>query len=158
MECWPGSKVLILKYHDLMSMSTSIYLCTYYPSDQKIKNTRVLITMTNQLSTQPWSWATPPSINNARTMHRASTLAFSGSPPAIYLYAASASIQRPPCLQDDLWPAQHQPRTPLQRSDLSSKEEKTMINAIHDQWRWSIHTNWYAIKHTAMRGRLRVTL
>ena len=53
MECWPGSKVLLLKYHDLMSMSTSIYLCTYYPSDQKIKNTRVLITKKNQLSTQP---------------------------------------------------------------------------------------------------------
>ena len=49
MECWPGSKVLILKYRDLMSMSTSIYLCTHYPPDKKIKNTRVLITKKNQL-------------------------------------------------------------------------------------------------------------
>ena len=27
--------LLILKYRDLMSMSTRIYLCTYYPSDQR---------------------------------------------------------------------------------------------------------------------------
>ena len=37
-----------------MSMSTSNTRGTYYPSDQKIKNTRVLITKINQLSTQPW--------------------------------------------------------------------------------------------------------
>ena len=52
-ECWPGSKVLILKYRDLMSMSTSNTRGTYYPSDRKIINMRVLITKINQLSTQP---------------------------------------------------------------------------------------------------------
>ena len=29
MECWPGSKVLILKYHDLMSMYEYKYLLAY---------------------------------------------------------------------------------------------------------------------------------
>ena len=36
-----------------MSMSTSNTRVTYYPSNQKLKNTRARITKKNQLSTQP---------------------------------------------------------------------------------------------------------